>query len=228
MFITFLRTIILYFVVIFGVRLMGKRQIAQLQPSELAVAVLVSNIATLPFEDTDLPIFVGIIPILTLISLDVLVSFISLKSKKLRKLLSGSPIIVIKDGIINQKALLDIRFTPEDLISQLRAKDIFDLNEVSLAIVETNGTLSVYKEFSARELDAKMVGLNPTPEDKILPPSVVISHGNFDLDGLSFCGQTKKWVETVLKRKKLKVADVFLMTCDQNKNFTIIKKDDKI
>ena len=227
MFVTFLRTIILYFVVIFSVRLMGKRQLAQLQPSELAIAVLVSNIATLPFEDTNLPIFVGIIPIFTLVALDIFSSVFSLKSKRLRKLLSGNPIIVIKNGVINQKALSDIRFPAEDLFSQLRSKDVFDLKDVALAIVETNGSLSVYKEFSAREVDAKMAELVPKPQDNFLPPAIIISLGKIDYDGLSYCGQTEKWVKTILNQKKLKVADVFLMTCDQNKNYEIIKKETK-
>lgn len=225
MFITFFRTIILYFLVVFGMRLMGKRQLAELQVGELATAFLISNIATLPFEDTSLPIFVGIIPILTLISIDVIMSFLTLRSKALRDAFSGSPVIVIKDGVIDQRAMFEIRFSPEDLLSQLREKDIFNLKDVSLAIVEPGGTLSIYKSFEARELTSSSIKLEPQNSDLLLPPAEIIINGKLNKNCLDYYQLTESWVKKALKREGIALRDVYLMTCDQTKNYQIITKE---
>lgn len=226
MLISLLRTVILYIVVIFGMRLMGKRQLAELQPSELVVAILISNIAALPFEDTQLPIFSGMVPIITLITLDVLVSILDLKIRPLRKVVSGNPVIVINDGVINQKAMKDLRFSIDDLMAQLRDREVFDLDDVAFAIVETTGNLSVYKKYHAQNVTTQMLGLKPKKNTQ-LPPTVLISDGEIIQDALNYCKVEKKWVNNILTSKKLKVTDVYIMTCNPDKDYLIVKRDGK-
>ena len=142
MLIVFFRAVILYILIVISIRLMGKRQIGELQPSELVITLLLSNIATLPIEDTTIPMSMGIVPIFTLVCLDVILSHCSLKFRGLRKLICGSPKIVVSRGIIDQKQLKDLRFSADDLLESLRSMGIFDINEVQLAVVETTGKIS--------------------------------------------------------------------------------------
>ena len=144
--ILFIRALIVYIVVIFSVRLMGKRQLGELQPSELVITILVSNIATLSLEDTEIPLLRGILPILALVCFEVIVSWGSLKSVKLRRLISGSPKIIIREGEIDQEMLHALRFSVDDLMSTLRTSGVFSVDEVQFAIVETNGSVSVYQK----------------------------------------------------------------------------------
>ena len=146
----FIRSVLLYAVVIFAVRLMGKRQLGELQPSELVITILVSNIATLPLENPSVPLITGVLPVLALVCFEVIVSWLSLKSKKLRKLISGSPKIIIRDGKIDQQTMRDLRLTVDDLLMSLRSQQIFTPEEVQFAIVETTGTISVYQKGAYR------------------------------------------------------------------------------
>ena len=141
-----IRSIILYVLVIFAVRLMGKRQLGELQPSELVITILVSNIATLPIEDVNIPVIVGITPILALVCFEVMVSWINLRLPKLRRLISGSPKIIIRNGCIERDIMRELRFSVDDLLMALRGQEIFDLSEVQYAIVETTGSVSVMKK----------------------------------------------------------------------------------
>ena len=129
MFVVFFRTLIIYFVIIVCLRIMGKRQLGELQPSEFVIAILISNIATLSIEDTDIPLIGAVVPIITLMSAEVILSFITLKSGKAQVLVSGNPVMIIRDGKIDQKSMRDLRFSIEDLMSQLRINGIFDIQE---------------------------------------------------------------------------------------------------
>ena len=146
MLIIFLRAFILYVLVIFSVRLMGKRQIGELQPSELVITILVSNIATLPIEDINLPILTGIIPIVSLVCFDVIMSSVTLKFKKVRRIVSGNPRIIVINGKIDQVAMKQLRYSLDDLMESLREQGIFDITEVQYAIVETTGKISVLQK----------------------------------------------------------------------------------
>jgi len=136
-----IRSLILYIVVIFGVRLMGKRQLGELQPSELVITILISNIATLPLEDPDIPLFIGILPILTLVCYEVIMSWITLRSLRMRRMISGRPKIIIRNGQIEQATLQDLRLSVDDLMTALRSNQIFDPAQVQFAIMETTGTM---------------------------------------------------------------------------------------
>ena len=139
-----IRSLILYIVVIFGVRLMGKRQLGELQPSELVITILISNIATLPLEDTSIPLILGILPILTLVCFEVVISWVTLKSLRMRRIISGRPKIIVRNGQIEQATMRDLRLSVDDLMTALRQQQVFDISQVQFAVMETTGTVSVY------------------------------------------------------------------------------------
>ena len=167
-----LRSVILYLIVIFALRLMGKRQLGELQPGELVITILISNIATLPIENPALPLLPGILPILILVCLEVIMSFFAMKFKRLRKLVSGSPKIVIRDGVILQDTMLELRLTIDDLLMALRNNQIFNPEEVQFAIVETTGAISVYPKAAYRNVTQEDMGIYNKSEN---PPCVIIS-----------------------------------------------------
>ena len=175
-----IRSLILYMLVVFAVRLMGKRQLGELQPSELVITILVSNIATLPLENVDIPVIVGITPILSLVCFEVLVSRLCLRFPKMRSLISGSPKVIITGGELDTEALKELRFSVDDLMMALRNKDVFDLSEVQFAVVETTGSVSVMKKQSLDNPTRSDMGLKPENSD---PPQVVISDGQVSRQG---------------------------------------------
>lgn len=226
MFTVFFKTIILYALIIFGLRLMGKRQLGELQPSEFVITILISNIATLPIEDIDIPLLTGILPILTLVCCEVFISSLSLRSKSARKILSGSPKIIIRDGVIDQKELKSLRFSIDDLMEQLRQSNTFDIADVAFAIVETNGKLSVYPKFEARPVTAQMLSL-PADGAETAPPVVMVSDGRLIEEALPYCNLRPEWLEKTLREQQVELPDIFLMTCNRQANYHIIKKDKK-
>lgn len=143
MFVTLIRTGIIYILIIAAVRLMGKRQIGELQPSELVITILISEIAAIPLQDNGMPLVNTLVSIFLLIALEIISSVLNMKSGKFRDFMQGHSIILIRDGKLDQKKLTQLRFTMDDLLEALRQKDIFSIDEVQYAVVETNGTLSV-------------------------------------------------------------------------------------
>ncbi len=223
MFILFFRTLIIYFVIIVCLRIMGKRQLGELQPSEFVIAILISNIATLSIEDTDIPLLGAIVPILTLMSAEVVLSFIILKSGKAQRAVTGNPVVIIRNGNIDQKNMRDLRFSIEDLMSRLRIGGFFDIQDVSWAIVETNGQLTIYPKTDAQPLSLK-IAADPNGQSDF-PPMVLISDGVLCSKTLKECNLTKKWLSGVLMKEKLSEKDIFLMTCDASANYYIVKKE---
>lgn len=216
-----IRSLIVYAVVIFSVRLMGKRQLGELQPSELVITILVSNIATLSLEDTEIPLLRGILPILALVCFEVTVSWCSLKSVKLRRLISGSPKIIIRDGEIDQEMLHALRFSVDDLMSTLRTNGVFTVEDVQFAIVETNGSVSVYEKSEAQNATKKDVH---TVERDIDPPQIIVADGQLRETALSSIGQDEKWLHAVLRGRNITVPEVFLLTADKACNCHIIPR----
>lgn len=224
MIIVFFRAIILYVLIIFSIRLMGKRQLGELQPSELVITILVSNIATLPIEDVNIPMLMGIIPILTLVSLDVIMSGLSLKSRKIRKIVSGSPKVIIKNGVVDQKMLRDLRFSIEDLMEALRGYSIFDINEVQFAIVETTGSVSIYQKYPNQPCTAEMLDLKGATKN---PPQLLIDDGELVENALDFVKLGKGWLFGILADNNVSIKDVYILTADESGAFNLIKKEDK-
>ena len=220
--ISILRTILIYFLVIFIMRFMGKRQIGTLQPSELAVTILMSNIASVPIENIDLPLVLGIAPIIVLLCFEYFFSLIGLKSIKFRKLVCGKPILVIEDGKINQKNLNTLRFTTDDLMESLRGCGVFSLDDVAFAVVETNGKMNILKKIQSQPITQKTIE-NKTNE--ITFPLVIISDCKIVELNLKTLNLSKKWLVSYLNQKNLKIEDIFLMTSDINKKTYIVKKE---
>jgi len=218
-----LRTLILYVCIVFSVRVMGKRQLGELQPSELVVTLLISNIATLSIEDTDVPMLGSILPIFTLVSCEVLVSYLILKSNTARKIISGNPRIVIRNGSIDQTELRNLRWSVDDLNEQLRAGGVFNIADVDFALVETSGTLSIYQNFLKRPVTAEQMSV-PQNEPNA-PPATVIRDGELVKDALSFCNLRQEWLDNLLREKKLTIKDVFLLTCDRQAKYHLVEKE---
>lgn len=219
-----LKTVFIYFLVIFSFRLMGKRQISQLQPNELVITLLISELAIMPIQD-DIPLFShGIIPMLVLVFLEILISFIMIKNGKIRKIICGSPVIVISDGKILQNELRKQRISIEDLFSQLRNKDVFNIDEIKYAIVETDGRLSVLRKKDFDTVCVSDLNLQIKDEDLKL---VVISDGEICKHSLSLCNKSEIWLNNILKKERLQLKDIFIMTAEKSGNYKVIKKEKK-
>lgn len=224
MFVNFLRTVVLYIMIIVAVRIMGKRQIGELSPTELVITILISNIATLPIEDTNVPLIAGLVSIFTLVSCEVLLSGIILKLPGLRKVVSGSPRIIIKDGIISQKELAALRISIDDLNSQLRGEGCFDISEVAYAIIETTGKLNIYQKFSSRQPTNQDMHIK-APNNADAPAMVVVSDAVVSDDALAFCLKDRGWLNTYLKKENCPLEQVFLLALDRSGKTTLVKKE---
>ncbi|MCM1132172.1 MAG: DUF421 domain-containing protein [Ruminococcus flavefaciens] len=219
-----IRSLILYILVVFAVRLMGKRQLGELQPSELVITILVSNIATLPLEDTDIPVIVGVTPILSLVCFEVIVSWLILRIPRLRKVISGSPKIIISNGKINRDVMKELRFSVDDLMTALRGRDIFDISEVQFAIVETTGSISIMKK---PEKDIPTRDDLNIPAENIDPPQVVVSDGEIMSVALQSLGFNEQFVRNISAKAGIKIPDIFIMTADGTGNCFIAPKRER-
>lgn len=220
----FVRTVLIYILVSMALRIMGKRQLAELQPSEFVVTILISNLATVSIEESNVPLLSSLIPMFTLVSFEVIMSIIILKSSFFQHLATGNPRILIKDGILDQKEMKNLRWTIEDLMEQLRQLGIFDIDEVSFAIVETSGSLSAYQKFDNRNLTNKIFA-SPGKKEDDSPSMLLISDGKIQKEAVSFCGTDNAWIEKILKAEGVPLKGVFMMTCDKSLAYKIIKKE---
>lgn len=217
-----IRTIVLYAFIIFAIKMMGKRQISDLQTSELVITILISNIAAIPMQNTAQPLLTGIIPILVLICCEILASFLMLKNLKIRQLICGKPIIVINEGKLDQKAMEYLRLSTEDLSEQLRQLDVFSLDDVWFAIMETNGQMSVMKKSEKQPPDAMTLKLK-VPDGEL--ETVVVSDGIISESSLQRCDLSKDWLSEIFEKEKVKLEDIFIMTAKKSKQYKIIKKE---
>lgn len=220
--ISFIRTMLLYIVVVAAVRLMGKRQISELQTSELVVTLLISNLASVPMQDTGQPLVSGLIPIAVLVICEITVSGLMLKHKRLRSVICGKPVIVIRDGQVKQGEMRSLRMTTDDLCEQLRQKDVFSIRDVAYAIVETNGKMSVVKKPDKEQPTAGPLGV--ALPDKGLE-TVIISDGVVSDFSLALCRQDRRWMENVLNSLGVALPDVFLMTANAGGDYFLVKKE---
>lgn len=205
------RTVLLYLLIIFTMRLMGKKQLGELQPSELVTTIMISNIATLALEDASTPMLMGVIPIVMISSLDVILSGIMLKSTKVRKAVSGTARVIISDGKIDQKEMKNLRYTIDDLTEAMREQGIFDVSQVQYAIVETTGKIN----FLQKEEPAQN------------PPEVIIHDGEINMDGLNRTNLGEGWVKAILKENNTELPKVFFMSADRNGAYFIVNKEIK-
>lgn len=215
----------LYFLIVFSVRIMGKRQIGELQPSELVITILISEIAAIPMQDNGAPLINSVIPVLLLISFEVIASVVSMKFPKFRGLMQGHSLIVIRNGMIDQTQLKRLRFTVDDLMEALRQKDVFRIEDVQYAIAETNGTLSVLLKPEKRVPVAEELNVT-IPDDGL--PCIVISDGRIITSAFKDCGMTMKKLQTHIKKSGLELKDILIMEIDRSGNTTIIKRDERL
>ena len=223
MVIAFLRTIILYAFIIVGIRLMGKRQVGELEPSELVLALLIADLAAVPMQDFGIPLLTGLIPILTLLCLTMALSVLTMKSVKFRAVLCGRPSVIVENGKLRQGEMRKNRFTLDELMEELRMKGVTDLSTVKYAILETNGQLSVLPFAAQQPPTAQDLDLH-LPEPGL--PVVLINDGRLIRRSLMERGFNDQWLEKQLKSHKVdRVQDVFLMTVDETNQVCLIEKE---
>ncbi len=209
MLIIVIRTLLLYIAVIFSLRIMGKRQIGELQPSELVVAIMISDLATVPMASVDIPLLSGVVPVLTLIIAEVITSYMSLKSRRIRKFITGEPSIVIYDGVINERELERLRFNINDLLEELRLTGCYDVADVAVAVIETSGKLSVIPRDEARTVTVEDMRLGNVRHNGL--PCTVITDGRLNEQELARSGKSEKWLAAELKKYGAQsAADVFI------------------
>ena len=225
MLISIIRTIILYLLIVLGIRLMGKRQISELQTSELVVTLLLSNIAAIPMQNVSIPLHSGIVPIVILIFIEIFLSIGMIKSSKFRRFICGRPLIVINDGKIDQTIMKELRISVDDLFEQLHQLSVFNISEVSFAIMEPNGKMSVLKKAVNSPVSASVLNIE-VPDEGLA--TVIIDNGKLSDYHLGICNLSQKWVADVLKTEKIKMEDIYIMTANKAKKYTIVKKEVKI
>ena len=201
MFNLFVRTFMIYLTVFIIIRLMGKRQISDMQPFDLVVTLLIADVASDPISDGAMPLMYGIIPILTLFVLHRLVAFLALKSSGVRGLVCGRPIIIIEKGVVQQDAMRAANYSLGDLTEQLRIKDVFSIADVEYGILETNGSLSVLKK----------------SDSESMPSVLLVSDGKVIVEALRNSGLDERWLMTKLRSAGIKSSrDCFLAELDSN------------
>ena len=208
MILSYFRTIVLYLVLILVVRLMGKRQIGEMEPAEFVVTMLVANLASIPMQDGGIPLFSGLVPILTVLGLELVLSWATLRSLAFRKVLCGKPVILIENGRILQSRLRQTRITLDELMGHLRQKDVLNPQQVQYAILETNGTLSVFPYPEHRPPSAKEAGVKVKPARL---PVTLIEDGVLLKENLFRSGKDEAWVEETLGQYEARVEDTFLL-----------------
>lgn len=220
--VSFIRTIILYILIIFALRAMGKRQVGELSPSEFVITLLVSELATIPMQNTDTPLFFGIVPVLTLFSLEILLSSVFLKSRFIRKIIAGKTNILISNGKINQAEMKKLRLTLDELLEEIRLKGFIDISEIKYAILEANGELSVFP-FSKND-SLTREDMNITSDTTFLPHTI-ISDGALIKSELLALNKTERWVYKQISKEGLcDFSEVFLMQVSENGKSVIIPK----
>ena len=223
MVIAFLRTIILYLLIIASVRLMGKRQVGELEPSELVLALIIADLAAVPMQDFGIPLLSGIIPILTLLCITMILSVLTMRSVKFRAIICGRPSIIVENGKLHQREMKKNRFTVDELMEELRMKGVSDISTVKYAILETNGQISVLPY--ANQLPVTAEQMNVAPDDVGLP-IVIINDGRVLDHNLKTRGLNHEWLEKRLSEHKVNSSkDVFLLTVDEQNRVYFVAKD---
>ena len=216
----FFRTIILYLLLIAGLRLTGKRQIGELEPIELVLTMLLSDLASVPMQDFDSPLINGVVPILTLLALTTLLSYISFRSGRFRSLICGEPAIVVRYGKLQQRAMRHNRMTVDELLEE----GVTDLKDVQYAVLETSGQVSVLLRSEAQPVTPRQLSLNVTEQ---LLPVLLINDGRLLRDNMKKMDVDDDWLRRQLKREHLKdPSQVFLLSLDQGGNVICQAKED--
>ena len=203
----FFRTILIYIMLSISIKIMGKRQIGELEVGELVSTLLISEIASLPIADPDIPLLNAVIPVFLLVCLEIIISTVKNKSQRLKKIIEGVPTFIVYRGKLIQKALCDNRISVNELLAEMRIQGVGDITDIKYAVLEHNGKLSIIKE-----------------EDGSLAHTVIID-GEADRDAIKKLGYNEAWVNKKLSDAGVSLSDVFLMTVDDSGNINIIRKE---
>lgn len=222
MLISFVRTVILYLLIVVALRVMGKRQIGQLEPSELVITMLISDLAAIPIGHVSIPLMHGVIPVVTLILMEALISFATLKSRKLRRWISGTPVVLIHNGKVMENELERLRLNIDDLMEELRSNGCSDITEVSYAIFETNGFLSIVLNSESRPIQLQDFGIKKKYRGV---PFLFICDGEINYSALQAYAKDVNWLKKQLRAQGCKnIGSVFLAGVNENGDFYLQKR----
>ena len=220
----FARTVILYFLIMIGLRLMGKRQIGELEPGELVLTMMISDLATVPMQDFGIPLLAGVIPILTLLALSMLLSQLSLTSLRFRRAVCGTPSVLIREGVLQQEAMRRNRYTLDELLEELRGQGITGVEDVKYAVLENSGHLSVLPWARTQPPAAERMGLEV--EDDVTLPVVLVNDGRLLRRNLEAQGLDEAWLREALRKEGLDShRQAFLLTLDETGRVNCVRKE---
>ena len=220
---SYLRTILLYLVLLAAIRFLGKRQIGQMEASEFVVAMLVADLAAIPMQDVSIPLYTGLVPMLTVLGAELVLAGICLRSIRFRRLLCGKPVILIENGRVLQNNLRRTRVTIDELMGHLREKDVLDVRTVQYAILETNGNLSVFPYPAEVAPSAKDLQIHP--KERYLPITIV-SDGILLDENLALSGRDGDWLRKTLGDYRATVAGTWLLTVDKTGHVLWLGKEE--
>lgn len=222
MLLTLIRTVLLYGLLIIAVRLMGKRQVGEMEPAEFVVTMLVANLAAIPMQDGATPLYSGIVPIFAVLSMELILSCLSFRFLPFRKLLCGKPVILIWEGQVDQPALAKTLITQDELTRQLRQQGVTEIGKVQYAILETNGQVSVFPFPQHAPATAKDAGVKA--EESPFPIALV-SDGKLLTENLRFAGRDASWVQGELSRHNASLSSTWMLTVDSGGKTAFIPKE---
>jgi len=225
LFVVLIRTAVLYLFIIVGLRLLGKRQLGELEPSELTLALIIADLASVPMQDNGIPLLAGLVPILVLLCIATILSVLSARSIRFRSLLCGRPSIVVENGVVLEQELRKNRLTVDELMEELRIQGCPDFREVKFAVLETNGVLSVVPYAAQKPVTAAQMGLSPEEPGLSI---ILISDGRVLGNNLKVRGYGDYWLQKELEGHGLKSPrQVFLMTADELGRTYCVPKGDR-
>ena len=220
----FCRTVILYILIMVCLRLLGKRQIGELEPSELVLTMMLSDLAAVPMQDFGIPLLAGVIPILTLLALSVLLSQLSLHHLRFRELLCGTPSVLIANGVLQQETMRKNRYTLDELLEELREQGYFNIADIKFAVLETSGQLSILPWANTQPPTAMQMGIVPEEDPQL--PTVLISDGRVLSKNLADCGKTDAWLQKILRKNGCSSpAQVFLLILQKQDEIFFVAKE---
>lgn len=217
----FFRIVLIYFFLSLTLKLMGKRQLGELEVGELVSTLLISEVAAIPIDDPDLPLLNALIPILFILSAEILLSSVKNRSEKLKQLIEGQPVYIIYKGKIRQKVLEDNRISVNELLSELRVLGIADISEVAYAILEQSGKLSVTLRADCQPITKE--GLTQTSDPGIA--HLIVADREVNEENLKALGYNRAWLDGVFSRYGVKLSEVFLLTVDDLGNTSLTRKE---
>ena len=222
MLISYFRTAFLYLVLVLSVRMMGKRQIGQMEASEFVVTMLVANLASIPMQDAAIPLYAGLLPILVILGMELTLSGLILRSILIRRFFCGKPVILIDNGKVLLENLRKTRVTLDELTGHLRQKDVLDIQTVQFAILETDGSLSVFPYPKNRPASAKEAGIQA---EKQYLPITILEDGYISKENLQKAGKDQNWLDGILRKNQATRQETLLLTVDKADHVVFLRKE---